>query len=78
MHMGAFSTRTCLLLPYPPPPPLSLTTPFKCDKKGRWPARHFHPLTPPPPPPPLDYGQILAASPKVEDDLYFGECEYDS
>ncbi len=31
-----------------------------------------------PPPPPQDYGQILAASPKVEDGLHFGDCEYDS
>jgi hypothetical protein len=29
------------------PPPLTL--PFKCDKKGSWPARHFLSLTPPPP-----------------------------
>jgi hypothetical protein len=49
------------------------------------------PLAPPPPPaaglrfisspfqppPPLDYGQILAASPEVEDGLRFGDCEYD-
>jgi hypothetical protein len=48
MHMGAFSTRTCLLLPLSSTPP-SLTLPFKCDKKGSWPARHFLPLTPPPP-----------------------------
>jgi len=35
--------------------------------------------TPPhtPPSPPLDYGQILAASPKVNG-LHTGDCEYDS
>jgi hypothetical protein len=32
----------------------------------------------PPPTPPQDYGQILAASPKVEDGLHFGACEYAS
>jgi hypothetical protein len=76
MHMGAFSTRTHSLLPLSSPPSHS---PFKCNKKGSWPVRHFLPLTPlPPPPPPLGFGQILAASPKVEDGLHFGDCEYDS
>ncbi len=48
MHMGAFSTRTHSLLPLSSSPPL--LPPFKCDKKGSWPALHFLPLTPPPPP----------------------------
>jgi hypothetical protein len=74
MHMGAFSTRTHLLLPLSSSPPLS--PPFKCDKQGSWPALHFLPLTPPPPQ--LDYGQILAALPKIEDGLHFVDCECDS
>jgi hypothetical protein len=35
---------------------------------------HFRP----PHPPPEDYGHILATSPKVEDGLHFGDCEYGS
>ncbi len=62
------------------PPPLPLPLPPRCDKRGSRPALHFLPLTPPPPPPcpSLDYGQILAASPKAKDGLHFGDCEYDS
>ncbi len=57
MHMAAFSTRTCLLLPLssfpplsPPCPPPSLITPSKCDNRGSRPAQHFRaPHTPSPP-----------------------------
>ncbi len=62
---------------FPSPSPLAPPPP-RCDKRGSWPALHFLPLTPTPSPPPLDYGQILAASLKVEDCLYFGDCKYDS
>jgi hypothetical protein len=37
--------------------------------------RLLEPPLPPHPPPPQDYRQILAASPKVEDGLHFGDCE---
>ena len=41
MYMGAVDGKGTLA-----PPPLP-SPPFKCDKKGSWPARHFLPLTPP-------------------------------
>ncbi len=75
MHMGAFSTRTCLLLPLSSsPPPLSPANAIRRAAGLRAISAPSHPL----PPPPLDYGQILAASPKVEDGLHFGDCEYGS
>ncbi len=68
MNMAAFSTRTCLLLPLSSSPP-PLTPPFKCDNR----AAGLHAISAPPtPPPPPEEGQILAASPKVEDGLHFG------
>jgi hypothetical protein len=42
------------LLSLPPP----LTLPFKCNKKGSWPGRHFLHLTPPSPPP-IGFGTDL-------------------
>jgi hypothetical protein len=74
MHMAALVQGRVYSSLSPPSPPLSLP-PFKCDNKGSRPARYFRP---PSLPPPEDYGQILAASPKVEDGLHFGDCKYDS
>jgi hypothetical protein len=75
MHMGAFSTRTCLLLPLSSsPPPLS---PANAIRRAAG-LRVISSPSRPSPPPPLYYGQILAASPKVGDGLHFGDCEYDS
>jgi hypothetical protein len=56
MHMAAFSTRTCLLLPLSSfPPPLSLP-PFKCDQSA------CAPFPPPPLSPPrglwTDFGSL--------------------
>jgi hypothetical protein len=66
---------TCIPPLLLPPPPL--TPPFKCDNKGSQPARNFCP-PPSPPPPHRIMDKILAASPKVEDGLRSGDCEYDS
>jgi hypothetical protein len=74
MHMAALVpykdvfTPPSLLLPPPPSHSPLLNVISR-------PARHFRP---PLSPPPEDYGQILAASPKVEDGLHFGDCKYDS
>ncbi len=44
-----------------------------------WPALGEERLSEPPPTPPQqDYSQILATSPKVEDGLHLGACEYGS
>ncbi len=75
MHRAAFSTRTCLLLPlssFPPPPSHSPPSNAITGEPA------CAPFPDPPSPPPEDYGQISAASPKVEDGLQFGVCEYDS
>ncbi len=58
----------------PPSPPLSPPSNVITRAVG------LRAISAPPlsPPPPQDYGQILAASPKVEDGLRFGDCEYDS
>jgi len=78
MHMAVFSARTNLLSlspPCPPPPPLTLP-PYKCD--NREPACALFPPPPFPSHPHEDYSQILATSPKVEDSLHVGACEYGS
>ncbi len=60
--------------PSPPSPPLTPPSNVITRAAGlRTISFPSHPL-----PPPLDYGQILTASPKVEDGFHFGDCEYDS
>jgi hypothetical protein len=64
-------------LPLPPPPPspycASVAPPAAIlsglEGLGR---------APPTLPPSEDHGQIMATSPKVEDGLHFGDCEYGS
>jgi hypothetical protein len=64
MHMGAFSTRTHLLPTRSSfPPSLHPSNAITRAAGLRFISSPSHPL------PPLDYGQILAASPEVEDGL---------
>ena len=60
----------------PPPPPL--TPPSNAITRAAGLRAISAPPPPHPPPPPEDYEQILATSPKVEDGLHFGDCEYGS
>jgi hypothetical protein len=76
MHVAAFSARTYLLSLSPPPPPPLFSLPPSNAITGQ-PACTLI-SDPPPPPPQEDYGQILASSPKVEDGLHLGVCEYGS
>jgi hypothetical protein len=67
-----------LLLPHLPPPPHCTSVAPPAAMLSGLEGWRRAPPSPPIPPPPLDYGQIFAASPKVEDGLHFGDCEYDS